>query len=780
MIMKFTIIMVLMFSLVLTVVAAETEYASIGGTGGDFRQGDGGFNPTVLSTIQNRGLTNGEYVPLVADVNADGVNEIVVLDGSTLRVYQNTSLNVLNSIPLNDSGAEYSPAVLFNIDGDAAIEIIIAPETGSNQIFIYELFNGTFQLEYFLPHTAPNSAEVGGVEHMIGCHKNSGEEAQCVLVSVNSLDNTIKKLFVQGFNATHVGTANQLESINTDATNSAVCLSRVRSVAVGDYDADGTTEFVFGASYGSLAFSELLKFYYIDISPELNISEEGEFTVTENPITTMSNGGNCAATIPATGATIGDSFTSPILANVEGGTGLNTIFGYMVDDNEFEMAVYDSGLNLVRTHPNDFLGFPAQADGRLMGNPMLMNVFGDTAIDDDYCIYSVEDVADEIGLLCGSIQTGRDAGGISDDFTIEFVYPKSGLFNITNDYGDFTNIGHASNMQENSVDLDAGFTDTTELVSPHGVFKMTSSTANGSFFDWDKYQLERIFPLTTERACIVVDYEQIGSSDLICRSDTLISYVNDNLVNGDAAISAYSENPCIDSGVVGINSTFQVEMTVVDQNDFPLAQDLVNSKVTLYADNGNAQVSEINNQTSGAEVVHLFEYPAGGINQTGLVRLKYEAWDNENPTNIDEINQQFTVGNAGVVFGDCVSSTIIALEEEVVIGDALADALPVDQVDNGITNSIIVIGGLTGLGAVTLWFIVMISISLGVWFAVLEGNVGGAPALGVIAILNVLMIFLGAQIGVFGTGLIVIMSVISIVILGVFAGKFFTGTSGGE
>ena len=438
------------------------------------------------------------------------------------------------------------------------------------------------------------------------------------------------------------------------------------------------------------------------------------------------------------------------------------------------MNIYSDTASFIDDHPEI-----TTSDGELFGNIMPANVFGDVGNSDtvhnDYCVFGFQETDQEITLLCGSLLTGHSILGIPDN-DLEFSTTSPSTFNYSKDYTQHTTIAHMNNMIENNVDVGDGFLDTTECVISHGVYALTDDINPQVDFN-----LERIFPIDTERACILVDYESVGASDLICIADSLVTYINDGLVNGNAAISEHTENPCIDAGVVGVNSTFQVELTAVDQNDFPLEQDKVSTRVTLYFGTSNAQISFIPNQTSGDEVIHLFEFPAGGLNKTGIVTVRYEAFDTVNPSQIDTIDQVFTVANAGNVFGDCTSSTIIELvEAPAAPEDALADAIPDDQVSNSVTNTIVEFSGLSGLGGLTIWFIIMGIISLGIWSAVHSGNIGGAPALGTIAIVNVLLLFIGAQLGIIGTGLIIIITLIGIVILGLFLGRFITGVSSGD
>ena len=70
----------------------------------------------------------------------------------------------------------------------------------------------------------------------------------------------------------------------------------------------------------------------------------------------------------------------------------------------------------------------------------------------------------------------------------------------------------------------------------------------------------------------------------------------------------------------------------------------------------------------------------------------------------------------------------------------------------------------------------MIIFSFAVWSRAGEIGWSGNSALGVIAFTNALLIILGARLGILSTGLVIIITVIAVVIIGVFLGSFLTGS----
>lgn len=770
-------ILMLVLALLLPAASAESIYPQTGGENTDFLQGPGGFDTTVLSTTTTRGLTDGDHIPLIADLDGDGENEIIIIDDGSIKLFRGPNLDVVDTVSL--PSGEYSPPIINDIDSDGFLEIIIANEGFSNGNVTIAKFNGT---DFFVQNTIDYSSIFPGLtgggtrEILLQCGDDQGigENVSCLYVVFDSPQTTVeRKILAHSFNANSRDSTAFDILFQTSDINLDICMPNVPTMTFTDFNVDGRGEFIFSAAKFMRSEGDELKIYYIDVAEDLSRTTDLEITFTSNfnPVT--------AGTPECRNDNLGKFFTSPVLANFDGatGNGLETVIGISEDADDFVMLVFNALGTKIKTHPTIL-----QTDGELLGNPMVANIFGDTG-ETDYCVAGQDTDEQLIKLVCGSLLTSRSILFINVP-TIEFGFDITDLFNLSDIYNFPSAVGHMSNMQEDSIDVtdQVGFTDITEFVGAHGVFQPTANDFPGIFTG---NEMIRLFDFPTESACTVFDVEKIGAADIICVKDTAVTYINDNLINGIAAITAHTENPCIDAGPVVINTTFQVKIIAQDQNPAPLPQDLVTTTVKLYEGTSNEQVSVLANQTSGDEVTHVFLFPGAGINKTGSnIRLVYEAFDSENTGDVDSIVQTFTVSTAGVAFGDCTSGKIISLpseEEELTTVDELAALIPDDQTDNGVTNAIITLSLLLGLGGTTIWLIVMLAMSIGVWAAVMRTGPNGHPlvhgssALGMIAILNLLMIIIGARLGILSIALVVIIVIVAVVIIGVFLGKFLTG-----
>lgn len=750
--MKMKLVLIFVFLMILPIASANTEYNQTGSTNQDYLLGTGIFNLGLTTSSSSiRTLVSGSNIPLVADLNNDGINEIIIMDSSDVRLFKNNNLEIVDSITLE--AGTYSNMIVVNIDNDTYNEIILVNEaSGNGNVSILQYNGSDFIREYLLDFDIPTIAD-GTTEIMINCNDGQGntESISCIYVMAsNPLSAGTKIYAMAAFNSTD--TSELLEIVSTVDTNENYCLPQIPSIVYENFDlADSRKEFIFTITEFKRLANERLNIMYVDVAENLTITTDQRITFTSgfNPVITALNCND----------NIGKFYTSPMVKDIDGSTsnGKETIIAINEDSEDFVIKVFKSSGSVLDTHPSLF-----QADGELLSNVMLSNVFGDTGTV-EYCVLGHDDEDQQINLLCGSQLTGN----IFD--TIEFKFNVDGRFNVTNTFNEQNMISH---MAQHSSALEniagQGLVDTTELISTYGVFQLRDESFNSSLFIKN---MDIIFENPAgDSACIQVDVEKTGAEDIICLKETSVFYIDDSLTNNPAEITEITINPCIDS-VIKINTTMQIEVTVEDQNPDVLGQDLVSSVVSVYDGTDNQQTSSVLNVTSGTTAPHTFQ-----INQTGTNRqIRITGFDTANPDTIDTILQSFTVGLVGVEFGDCKTTFIITPIAEIV--EVTEASLTEDADDNAITNSVNAIIGLTGIGGTTLWLFGLLVLSAMIWFEGASRNLSGNSILGTIAILNVMGILLGARLGMLSTGLVVVITVMGVVIIGVFLGKFLTGAS---
>ena len=139
--MRKILLIVLAFILFLPVTFANFFYNQSGGQNNLYYGGNSLFNADLteenaLVTIET--IDNPIKVPLITEMNGNNIKEIVVLDGRNLLLYQNSSLDLADTLQLssNPNVERFSNMIAYDIDNDNLNEIILAEEEYLQNIYI--------------------------------------------------------------------------------------------------------------------------------------------------------------------------------------------------------------------------------------------------------------------------------------------------------------------------------------------------------------------------------------------------------------------------------------------------------------------------------------------------------------------------------------------------------------------------------------------------------------------------------------------------------------------
>ncbi len=712
------------FLFTMIAVSAETTYNETGNYNNYYRQGTGFFNENINLdeiTLSSRALTNPVYTPLVTDLDNDGTNEIIVLDGSTIRLYHDSSLSIVDSFAL-DADNEFSNFITFDIDSDSKPEIIIA---GRSTEFLYVLeYNGS---EIFNQSKISFAAltRLTQSEIMIKC----GKTQNCLMIYPQLIGNPSANVNVFrgiGFNSSEFG--GEVSIFPDQSPRTTWCFPKIMSMAYADYDNDETDEYIF-----SVASHEKMFIGYVNVHD--NLTAELEINITESDLFDTDETVNCID------INTGTILSSPIVFDFDSSSsnGLETVVGYMTSDDEFLMRIYNKFGNEERRHPAVL-----KSGGRIVSNPMLFNAFEDTG-NNDYCIMGQDEEAvlhnDEIVLLCGSLTTS----GLN---TKEFEFDISELGNITQDYEFWGVIAHAA---QHSTITTSG-TNLNELINSYGVFRLDTSIPNTLIHIFENPKLDA--------AVIPVDVEKAGREDLLVLQQDTLWYIDDGFTNSGGNISRYIINPCLDA-TWKINTSVEARVQVSDINN-----DLVSAKAYLYF--GQSFVQEIDwtaNQSSGT----TFTFPFTANHTVGSSILRIVGRDTGKPSENTTIDLSISVGLNGVEFGECETDSGELLEVE----DEL-DESDIDIQGNALTTGFRTIGGTLGLSESLIYLIIMLVVAIGIWWQGTEKF--PTQTFGVLIIVEVMLLIIGVKLQLIGTGILLTVILTFIIAIALWASRFFVGT----
>ena len=720
----------------ITAVTATVEYPTIGGSNHTYELEPGIFGLTgTTPSIVQRAIANPQLSPLMADLDNDNDQELVVLDGSIFRVYSGSTLTLENTYSSNIVG---SPSmILYDIDGDGYTEIIASSTTNKN-IDIIE-WNGTHM--YLQNNFTLTDWSFLDGETMIACRDT--EECIIIYAKLNArgnFGNNNQSLYGRVFNSTNLYDAG---AISPSASQYGYCRPLLPYISVNDYDQDSTDEYIFSylrhASTTSAIIIEVL-----DINSSNQPLQELEIVETNN----YQNPPGETCTTHAHARVL----TSPTVFNVDGGgSDPEIIIGYQVDDDEFEMMAYYSNGDRVRN-----LGYPnlLLADGEIISNIIIMDAF-ESGQNTDFCVLGYDKTGEQLNLLCASELNPPLLGIQSDEYL--FDIDDSTYSNLTQTLEWHNALAHSSNQ-----DFDAQ----NELINHLGVFDLDAGFVTfGSTLDIIYTNPHQ------DSAVVMLDLESVGKTDMIILDSSYLYYINDQFINTEAQITSISSNPCI-KDVWKVNTSVQVTVIVDDIND-----DNVGATATLYDNYPIAGVPQVKPWSINYSSPHTFTFNFVANRTITSGELFIGGRDNVDDGNETQTHE-FNVATNGLEFGD---SSCEFYKAELVPGVG-ATTTTLEGATNTDDNAILTfmndqsIAGL-GLGNTVIWLIIMLVTALGIWM----GNPSSAShpniSIGLIFIAEIMLLIIGAYLEFLDLGVLIAMVVIGLGVIAMSLRKFFTGTS---
>ena len=621
---------VILFTLILFSVCVSATNVSLGDNqyneiiGGTFNALNLDDTPTGTKSIGTSG-----FIPLSADLDNDGTKETIVLDGATIRIYEDNDLSIVDTYSTVSTG-DFQYAVVHDINEDGFLDIIAIQDDVVSMI----TYNGS------LIYSIGNATLSYGDTATIGC-----KDGYCLaLKSVNQAGgyNVPAYIHAYGFNETDV-TEITLDSFSGSNYQAIICQPAINSFELEDYDNDGNDEFI--VSYykymSTGGANEQVVINYINVFDNLTVDSEQSISHT-----TGLSANNFASTGKCDNVNTNYAnthITSPSVYNYDGGSsnGLETVIGYMTSYGYYRIMVYTSTGVEIEEYPN-LLGISYSADGFRLSNVIRANAFTDTD-DVDFCVMGYNTPNNNIGavndgvtdLLCASLQTGGD-----DDE--EFFFNTDDYYNTSYRYADTI---HA--IQEVGDTTDGNNLD--EILTPYGVMEFQY---NGLLVN----ELNLLYEISKPDGAIMPsDTDGTGQSDLLVQTATNIYYYDDGFTNSGAEITNLRFNPCYNE-IMKNGTQSEVIVEVTDVNG-----DNVGARVTWYDGLSNEYQSDWStNVTSGSEIT--FSMLVNKTVSNGIITI--EARDTESPSDIDSETRTFSVALTGVEYGDIICDESVLTDDQ--------------------------------------------------------------------------------------------------------------------
>lgn len=789
---------------------SNTEYTEQGYADGQYITGSGifyngadNFNPQYTGA---RSLTLGNYTPLVADLDGDGTNEIITLDNNLIRLFHANDLSIVSG----GTYAETFTAPLFDfkvydIDGNGRKEILFAKWVSGSVVSLDIIqYDGTSTtLNKTIPLGTGVICQVGGCDVEFICGKTN----ECVAGITNTYSTTTgDRIFYQFFNFTNSTTA---DTYHFSSASGLTCLPKIKSAQYGDYDSDGTSEYIFSAIDSGLTLTnhEFAILNYVAVNGTNFAKGEREITVDLGDILKAGGSDTCDngvkwvsdSSVVAQGqkSMVTNPFVYDILGGTSSGAPLQTVIAYMKERDSIEMKAFNPDSSALDTFPASGFG-----DGFLISDIFRVDAFvdGKTSISNkavDFCVagftsqestsnacgndYNGEDLTSCASLLCAS-KIGFVTKNFLDWDSAEYVLPLNNLYNISTSSNMHNTIVHSGQMNGNGV--------TSNVIWTYGVSSFSEGNCEDGLTTKPICYIGTDYNISKQNGIVVpVDAQNNGKNDLLVQQQTSLWYLDDGFTNHPAqefcttnttsnyTCTGWQLSPCTTNGAWQINTTVLATITPKDLDTNPA--DTVRARAIIYYNSVYAQDSNwSNNYTQGTSIP--FTFIASQLATSATIR--FEASDSGNPTTVRTYDLPFTVANIGSVNGDCTEG-ILTGTVSVQSNYSLAQLTEIENkpntADNPIHNALSTVNTISGggLGLSTLWLIIMAIVAYAIWTSQ-SHDYGTDPrgALGVIAIVEVVMIILGTFLGFFGVGLIVIFAILGILVIAMMVRNVITGS----
>lgn len=680
------------------------------------------------ATIYSKSLTNPIGMPLYSDLDGDGVIELVVQDGQSIKLYSSNTLTTIDTYSL--LSASYKYPYIYDIDNDGFNEILIVEQrdqtTADIDIIEYNGTNVYSQTSFTLVNIA---GSLDGYSIGIGCANSD----QCIFTAgFEEVTNTITRTYYGSFNST--GVIRQATNINNDAVKRASCINFNHEIEVTDYDLDGQLDYItsyaqIGITSGTQNEIQILRFKQ-NIT-NVYFDDETKILTGYNQIFNISLDCDLGGYSKVFSGTLTDNFDN------SNGNGEETIIGVGYSNTTFKMYSY-GGLVLMAlldTYPNAVYGYTGV--GEVLSNVFKATIFSDTGILNDFCVFGFPNSTSNMGLLCATMDTGNTFD--TQKFSETGVFPSLPLIN--NKF--YRNV---YSTDSSSDEIDFMDINPSDFVTYKGMLKIDSYQFLLDSINDISADIDSDWEVTTQpSSTILCDLEKAGRNDICSLTANNVWVYDDGYTNSQAYLDSYIMNPCFDSTWLE-NTTAVFTAKVNDDDD---SNDYVEALGILYDETPYNQSTGWSGFYPSGTSIPL-SFVANETIASGTLKI-YVHDTKHNTTNVS-YSYPISVSSAnGVSFGECISSAEVNIttNETAIVNNSITSFI--DSLDDNL--------GL-GIGGTALWYILMLF--LGAMIIYWGYSQGLSPITTSISfgVIEILMLYLGILFGYIGIGTIITIIVI--------------------
>lgn len=786
--------------------ATYDSYPFIGAEYGYSQRGDSQWN-TGMTSIYSYPytLTSGGFIPLVDDVNNDGLQEVVAWDNGKVLIFSTPQLDLLGFYNTGSATNAVEMAI-FDIDANNESNIIIF-DSSVSQIRIFNVSN-TSQISLWQSYGVSGEGvgylKCGKTEECVvvtsGWQTSTGVPGGLSCPAFPGSDSEPVHMYVTAFNTTtSVSTDVQAQfshfcSMNSMSYQKHLCFPRVRIMQYENYDAstsgaayifsgnEYSESYVIGNNYNAGAnANERVHVYYVRINPSTKaatLSDHFEWNI-GGLFGTQGTGKSCTTTskTSTTGEQGYDIGSSAILFPIQtqSQNTLDTAFSYKKSQDTFATIAIDSTQGVIFDYP-----IANYYKGRFFGNPVRASAFPNGKQNDIYkntevCTlgYSVEYHA--IDIACAGQQNYVEA--ITFNYKgVDFLWqlPPSQI-NITQSINVPNLAMHAVKTTGTTIDginLD-------EFLTSFGVYQLSIIATDFEYppESWSCTPLlggggrctaNQIFNAPVSYlAWTTADTQDSGWEDLIGLNDNGLWYIDDGYANqppynfcpSAGSCSNWTLNPC-QTFPWNLSTNIILQIAPVD----PDAADQVKARARLYYGTPYEQDSGWSAWKPNDGQAIPFTFIANQTISSGKFFMEIQGSGSSEIIS-NEVGYS-VIASGGVTTYDCTGGSSVVTPSPINVTPTPVIVPPLPEPVNPISTAMKQIDDMFHLGSVVIWLIIMVAVAFGLWSSSShDSHASSKMTLGIIMIAEVCMVFLGSYLGFIGIGLIIVFVIVGLLVL---------------
>lgn len=755
------------------------DYSGVGGPGGKFVSDNGRMTVGTDTTTDSFPVTDTVGIPVYADMDSDGWDEIAVTTGSVWYVFNRTGgqLNVEYSSNLNNT-ATSAPA-FFDLDDDGTDELVIPTNTGA-EVFGH---NGT---AYVRQADISTSTSCGTSEDPWRCMMGCGHGDCYIFRQEPTNDHEDVKVHISRFNATaEVKNNGSRVGLNSDyGTEPGMVFSQPQGVRFADITADNQPDIGIGVigwgGYGGSHGDYVIGSYGLLFDPD-TCGLENTIVAESLKGEVYDDNGN-------------DEIEDELINNERihrryhvmfgDGDGVESNGDELITSgydetgrlaNSYTVTIHDrTGSRLRQMPATTSLLTIASGDQTSIVTSNMVNsdIFPDTG-DNDICymVYHATDIEEN-----GTVSNSSDEGIFCASYTTGAYYDWhmfliTDPIDITYGYDPYTSVLHAADMNDAPSSFQGTTRNVDEIITHHGVVELLWGTDHpdiSSLAPIHSADLTVDVPVTFG-STVTMNTEDNKYADLFLLTSEYLYVVDDGFVNEGPGIDAYTVNPCVESPWL-LNGTVRTSVTPLDAEN-----DLVQARSVLYEGRAYEQDSNWSAEYSSGQEIAFFHEANHTVTEG---KLSLYVRDTVNPEKVASITMSFSVTSDGVEYGECVtdeSGLVTPVEEEEEEEEAVPGGKTESAEDNSINNALNELKGDSGLSSMVLWIIIMAVVAGSIIFY-LPGSMTHNHMFALIGIVEVFLLILGAHLGFISTGVIVVLVILALGAGAMWFRRQFTGS----